>query len=152
MNRTDMAYRKTAVEGASGFGLLIALYDTLAGNLRRAAAAQRAKEIEARGREIKHALGVIAYLEDCMVRGSGGELAQKLSVFYATLRRTVIDAQVKQSAEMLQQQMETVLKIRQHWQMMDLRRPATGQETAGTLRGAEISPAHAERRVGGWSV
>jgi len=37
MNRTDMAYRKSAVEGATGFGLLIALYDTLAGDLRRAA-------------------------------------------------------------------------------------------------------------------
>ena len=37
MNPTELAYRKTAVEGASGFGLMIALYDTLAGNLRRAA-------------------------------------------------------------------------------------------------------------------
>ena len=56
MNRTDLAYRKTAVEGASGFGLLIALYDTLAGNLRRAAAAQRRNDLEDRCHEVKHAL------------------------------------------------------------------------------------------------
>ena len=49
MTRTDLAYRKTAVEGASGFGLLIALYDTLASDLRRAArsrAGQRHREAE----------------------------------------------------------------------------------------------------------
>ena len=37
MSPTEMAYRKTAIGGASGFGLLVALYDTLAGDLRRAA-------------------------------------------------------------------------------------------------------------------
>jgi hypothetical protein len=46
MTPTDLAYRKTAVEGASGMGLLIALYDTLAGDLRRAAAAQRAMTLK----------------------------------------------------------------------------------------------------------
>jgi flagellin-specific chaperone FliS len=46
MSPTEMAYRKTAVGGASGFGLLIALYDTLAGDLRRAADAERANDIE----------------------------------------------------------------------------------------------------------
>jgi hypothetical protein len=48
MNRTDVTYRKTAAEGASGFGLLIALYDTLAGDLRRAAEAERSNDIEQR--------------------------------------------------------------------------------------------------------
>jgi len=126
MNRTDMAYRKSAVEGASGFGLLIALYDTLAGDLRRAAAAQRANDIEARCREARHAFTVIGYLDNCVSCGPGGELAQKLSAFYSTLRQKIIEAQVKQSAEALEQQMKTILTIREQWQRMDFRGPAAG--------------------------
>ena len=52
MSPTEMAYRKTAIGGASGFGLLIALYDTLAGDLRRAAEAERSSNLESRTREV----------------------------------------------------------------------------------------------------
>ena len=120
MNRADMVYRKTAVEGASGFGLLIALYDTLAGNIRRAAEAQRTSDIERRSREVKHAVTVIGYLESCLRRGVEGDLTQQLRAFYSTLRRKLLQAQVKQSAEMLEQQMAAVLKIRGAWQAADL--------------------------------
>jgi len=155
MNRTDMAYRKSAVEGASGFGLLIALYDTLAGNLRRAAAAQRANDIETRCREAKHALLVVAYLEDSLQRGSGGALAQVLSRFYSELRSIVINAQINKSAEALDQQMEAVIKIREHWQKMDLRNPASGDVVVGAadaMYAGGFPSVQAERRIGGWSA
>src|ERR1035438_5872697 len=140
MTRTDLAYRKTAVEGASGFGLLIALFFTLANDLRRAAEAERSNAIEKRSSEIKHAILVVGYLEDWLKRGSGGELADKLTAFYTTLRRKLIDAQVNRSAAMLEEQMASALKIREYWQQADLRgmptgpdilRPATVQSSAG---------------------
>ena len=121
MNSTALAYRKTAVEGASGFGLLIALYDTLAGNLRRAADAERNNNIEKRCLEMNHALLVIAHLEDWLDADSGGELAQKLIGFYSSLRRKMIEAQARRSVETLEQQMALVLTIRQTWQEMELR-------------------------------
>jgi flagellar protein FliS len=137
MNPTELAYRKTAVEGASGFGLLIALYDTLAGDLRRAADAQRKQDIERRCKEINHALLVIAYLDDWIDREGGGELAQKLIVFYSTMRKKLIEAQAKQSPEMLEEQMELVLSIRGTWQdlegrasrVLENRPPATDYQT-----------------------
>ncbi len=155
MNRTDMAYRKSAVEGASGFGLLIALYDTLAGNFRRAAAAQRANDIEARCREMKHALLVIAYLQDCLQRGSGGALSQVLLRFYSELRRTVINAQINQSAEALEEQMEAIIRIREDWQKMELRSAVSGaavMEAAGAAYAGGLPPVQAEKRIGGWSA
>jgi flagellar protein FliS len=121
MNPTELAYRKTAVEGASGFGLLIALYDTLAGDLRRAADAQRKDDIDRRCKEINHALLVIAYLDDWIDREGGGELAQKLIVFYTTMRKRLIEAQAKQSPEMLEEQMNLVLSIRGTWQDLEAR-------------------------------
>jgi flagellar protein FliS len=121
MTRTDLAYRQTAAEGASGFGVLIALYDTLASNLRRAAEAERASDIGLRSREVNHAFLVIAYLEDWVKRGPGGELADQLTAFYADLRRQLIQAQAARSARGLEEQMARVLKIRENWQQADMR-------------------------------
>src|SRR5271165_4012432 len=120
MSPTEMAYRKTAIGGASGFGLLIALYDTLAGDLRRAAEAERSNNLEKRTQELNHALLVVAYLEEYIERGSGGKLADQLVTFYRTLRRKIIEAQVKRSAEILEDQMLEVLKIREIWQRFEL--------------------------------
>ena len=116
MNAMEQTYRKMVVGGASDLGLMIALYDTLAGDLRRAAEAERANDIEKRCREVNHALLVIAHLEDAMNGGSGGELAQHLVAFYRSLRRMMIEAQVKRSAEILEQQMAQVLDVRAIWQ------------------------------------
>jgi flagellar secretion chaperone FliS len=120
MQSTELLYRRSAAQGASGFGWLIALYDTLAGDLRRAANAERNSNLETRCRELNHALVVIGYLEDCIERASGGELAQELIGFYSSLRRKVIEAQVKRSPEMLEEQMERVLHLRESWQTMEL--------------------------------
>jgi flagellar biosynthetic protein FliS len=116
MSPTEMAYRKTALGGASGFGLLVALYDTLAGDLRDAAEAERRNDIEARCRKVNHALLVIAHLQGWIEKGPGGELARQLTAFYSSLRRKLIEAQVKRSVETLEQQMAKVLEIRAIWQ------------------------------------
>lgn len=121
MNSTALAYRKTAAEGASGFGMLIALYDTLAGDLRRAADAERNNDIGKRCMEVNHALLVIAHLQDWVDEEGGGELAQKLIKFYSSLSQKLIEAQARRSVEMLEQQMALVLDIRETWQEMEMR-------------------------------
>jgi flagellar protein FliS len=154
MNPTELAYRRTAVEGTSGFGLLIALYDTLAGNLSRGAEAQRKNDIEKRCKEVNHALLVIAHLEDWVDREGGGELAQKLARFYAGLRVHLIEAQAKQSAEMLEQQMRIVLAIRGTWQDLETRAcsvldsPSSNQ----TLQFAAATTVQPERSALSWSA
>lgn len=122
MSPTELAYRKTAAAaGATGLGLLIAMYDTLAGNLHRAAQAERSNDLEKRSTELNHALMVIAFLEDRVRRGNGGELADQLNAFYATLRSRMIEAQVKRSPEILEEQMTLVLNVRATWQEIELR-------------------------------
>jgi flagellar protein FliS len=150
-----MAYRKTAIGGASGFGLLIALYDTLAGDLRRAAEAERGNNLENRTREVNHALLVVGYLEDWVNRGSGGELADYLVKFYRSFRRKMIQAQVKRSPEMLEEQMAEVLKIREAWQRIEQRGSSAAPQApvwaqAPGYPGA--SPAGYERSASNWSA
>jgi flagellar biosynthetic protein FliS len=154
MNSTDLAYRKTAVEGASGFGLLIALFDTLAGNLRRAAAAQRKNDLETRCNEAKHAVLVIGYLENCLTRSPGGELTRQLAAFYSTLRRKLIEAQANQSAETLEREMAVVLKIREHWQKLELRNVAKEPHAASAAATQPGNSAIIQTggRLGSWSA
>ncbi len=154
MNRTDLAYRRTAAEASSGLGLLISLYDTLAGDLRRAAEAQRTDDIEARCREARHAILIIGYLEDWINKGPGGPLAQELSSLYASLRRNVIDAEARQSAEILEQQMKRVLEVREHWQSVELRNEPSGPEVLrAPIPMPPTYPAPPIERMGGsWSA
>jgi flagellar biosynthetic protein FliS len=155
MTRTDLEYRKTATEGASGFGLLIALYDTLAGDLRRAAEAERNSDLEKRSREVNHAMLVMAYLEDWTRRGSDGELAQRLVSFYSSLRRKLVEAEASRSATILEEQMALVLKIREHWQKIDFHTEPVGPEIMPPAKPQTYPPAFApqlERRNGSWSA
>lgn len=154
MTRTDLAYRKTAAEAASGLGLLISLYDTLAGDLRRATEAQRANNIEARCREVRHGLLIVGYLEDWVARGPGGQLGQELTNFYASLRRNLVVAEAKQSAAMLEKEMKKVLELREHWQSVELRSEPSGPEV---LRPPIPMPAsyvstQADNLGGSWSA
>ncbi len=130
MPPTELTYRKTAAQSSTGFGLLVALYETLAGNIRRAAEAERANDLGKRSREIKHALLLIGVLEDRCEKGSGGELTAKLVAFYKTLRRKLIQAQVKRSPAMLEEQMNLVLSIRETWQGLEQSVPDSAEETA----------------------
>jgi flagellar secretion chaperone FliS len=146
MNAAEMYYRKAAAAASvSGLGLLIALYDTLAGDIRRAAEAERSNEIERRCREVNHALLVIGHLEDCLERGAGGDLSAQLRGLYDSLRHKLVEAQVKRSALMLEEQMGRVLEIRATWQSVALRQAA---ESAGP----EILPPSGQSMFPGMSA
>jgi flagellin-specific chaperone FliS len=85
MSTTELSYRRTAIEGASSIGLMIALLDTLVCDFRRASSALRKNDIETRCKELNHALLVIGRLESWLDLKNGGEPAQNLSRFYSFL-------------------------------------------------------------------
>jgi len=101
--RTDLAYRKTAIRGSSGFSLLIAIFDALAEDLRRAAQAERDNDTEKRCRESQPRGLYHRFLEDRLLHGDGGPLADQLRTFYGTLRRKLLQAQIDRSAEQLEE-------------------------------------------------
>lgn len=118
MSPSEYMYRQTAAASADGLGLMIALYDTLAGDLRRASDAERSDNIGERCRQANHALLVIGFLEDQVNKGSDGELSRSLTAFYGRLRRRIVESQAKRLPEILDQEMEQVLKIRATWQKL----------------------------------
>ena len=78
LSETELSYRRSAIEGASIIGLMIALFDTLVGDLRRAASALRKNDIETRCRELNHATLVLGQLNEWVDLENGGESARTL--------------------------------------------------------------------------
>jgi flagellar protein FliS len=119
MSTTEMSYRQSAIQGASPIGLMIALFDRLAGDLRRAAAALRKNDIETRCKELNHALLVLGQLQNWVDVKNSGESAQTLSRFYAYLRAKIFEASATRSARILEMQIDMILLVRTSWQQLD---------------------------------
>lgn len=154
MQSTELSYRKSAVQGASGIGLMIALYDTLAGDLRRAAGAERNNNLEKRCVAVNHALLVIGYLEDAMDGVRPGELTRQLIAFYSSLRRKMIEAQARRSPELIEDQMERVLGLRETWQQMERAEPGAANTLVGVIANHEHDdkPQHQPSTPSSWSA
>ncbi len=127
MSTTEMSYRRSAIQGASRIGLMIALFDQLASDLRRASAALRNNDIETRCKELNHALLVTGQLQNWVDVKNGGESAQTLSSFYAYLRAKILEAAATKSAKLLEMQIDMILLVRSSWQQLDTPPPQASE-------------------------
>jgi flagellar protein FliS len=128
---TELSYRRSSIAGASPIGLMIALFDTLVGDLRRASSAIRKSDIEARCRELNHAALVLGQLESWVDLKNGGEAAETLARFYAYLRAKMLEASISKSAMVLDKQIEMILHVRSAWQQLDASPPPKVEEQPG---------------------
>ena len=120
MSTTEMSYTLSAIEGASPIGLMVVLFDTLAGDLRRAVAALNKNDIETRCKELNHALLVIGQLDSWVDLDKGGESARNLTGFYAYLRAKMMEAEVCKSAKRLEVPIQMILQVSAAWQKLDV--------------------------------
>ncbi|MES2394211.1 MAG: flagellar export chaperone FliS [Acidobacteriota bacterium] len=118
-NRIQQSYRQSSIEGASPIGLVIALYDALAADLRRATDALRRDDIETRCAELHHAALILGQLEDWIDHKEGGDLAESLTAFYGYLRAKMLQASLQKSATLLEDQIELILGVRTAWHQLD---------------------------------
>lgn len=93
MIRSETFYRQAAGEGATYIGLLLVVYDTLAGDLRRAGQAVEAGDIAGRCDATNHALLLLGHLESWAASLAEVELRESLGRFYAFLRSQAIALQ-----------------------------------------------------------
>jgi flagellar secretion chaperone FliS len=120
------SYREAAVRGASPVRLVICLYEQAIEDLRRALIALEKKDIAERTRAVNHALMVIGQLEGTLDMHGGGEVALNLQRFYTAVRAGLIDAQCKQSAAILEQQIALLVEVLDAW--LEVERATTAAE------------------------
>ena len=137
-----LAYRRAATQQASVVGLVIALYDTLAGDLQKASAAMRQQSIEERSRYLKHGFAVLTQLDSLIDAERGGETATRLRRFYSFLRGEMLKAQFTQDASILERSCAYLIKVREAWQEVDTR--ATFHSSAQTAEQGNRVPLDCE--------
>lgn len=115
----SLEYRRAATQQASLVGLIIALHDTLVGDLRRAAEAIERNDIQGRCDQLVHGFKVLQQLEMMLDMENGGETALQIKRFYAHIRGQIMLAQLKLSSAILHKQIEIVLDVREAWQQLD---------------------------------
>lgn len=125
----SLEYRRAATQHASVVGLVIALHDTLVGDIRRAAEALERNDIQARCDQLIHGFKILQQLESMLDMENGGQAALNIQRFYAHVRGQLLLAQFKLSSAILYKQIEIVLDVRSAWQQVDsaaaqVRKPA----------------------------
>lgn len=135
LTQPALAYRRAATQQASVVGLVIALYDTLAGDLQRAMLAMANGHIEERATQLKHGFSVLTQLDSLIDMDNGGQTAINLRRFYSHLRDEMLRAQFEQEPSILERASGLLLEIREAWQQVDLRAAQTG------ANGMDSSPA-----------
>jgi len=110
-----LSYRQAATRGARPLQLVILLYQQAIDDLRRALAALRRNDVEARTREINHALQVIGQLQGTLDREEGGHVAATLDRFYDQVRAGLVEAQFQQSAAALEEQISHLMLVHEAW-------------------------------------
>jgi flagellar protein FliS len=108
-------YREAAAQGQSPVRLVVLLYEQIIADLRTARAALAAGDIERRTTEISHALHVLGQLQASLDMDRGGDVAQALDRFYVIVRGRLLEAQVRASAQILDEQMQLLLSLREAW-------------------------------------
>ncbi len=109
------AYLESAVRGAPPTRLVVLLYEAAISDLQRALAAVRSGDVERRTAEIGHALAIVGQLQATLDLARGGEVAQNLDRFYSVVRAKLLEAQIKGSAELLEEQSGHFLSLRDAW-------------------------------------
>ena len=118
-NTAYLQYRQAATRQASVVGLVIALHDTLIGNLRRAAQAIESNDIQTRCNELVHGFKVLQQLQAMLDLENGGATAASVRRFYTHTRGQMLKAQFTLSAPLLWSQVQGVLEVRQAWHQLD---------------------------------
>lgn len=114
------AYREAAIRGASQIRLVMVMYEMILDDMQRALEAIRSNDIEKRTGEVKHALCVIEQLQGTLNMTDGGEAAINMDRLYSITRGKLLEASIKNSAPILQEQVKLFTELRGAWQQVEL--------------------------------
>ncbi len=144
------SYRESNVRGATPVRLVICLYEQAIEDLRRAVIAQESGKIEARTREINHALTVIAQLQGSLDMERGGDVAKNLAKFYGLLRLGLAEAQKKQSVILLEEQISQLVEVHEAW--LEVERATAIPISTASSEKSEVPSVYSGNSSSGWKA
>ncbi len=132
-------YQDSAVRGATPIELVILLYDSAIEDIRRALTAMQTSDVEARSNQISHALMVLQQLQGTLDFERSGSAARQFEQFYNLVRAKLLEAQMRGSADLMQQQIRYMSEVRDCWvqarRVLEPKPIAQSPVTASTAEG-----------------
>src|SRR5271165_5482884 len=110
-----MIYRENAVRSATPIELVVILLDAALDDMRRANAAIQASNLEERAQAIRHAMLILQQLQGTLDFEKGGQVAQQFEQFYNLIRAKLLESQLRNSTELMQQQIQFMSEVRDCW-------------------------------------
>jgi flagellar protein FliS len=110
-----LAYQESEALGASPVGVVVLLYNRLVQDIHDAVAAMKASRVEDRSAHVNHALLILQQLQGRLDFADGGESARQLHAFYSHSRAKLLEAQIRQSPELMIAQARALLQVRDAW-------------------------------------
>jgi len=106
----------TGVDGASPHGLVVMLFEGLSDALAQARGAMRSRNIEAKGRAISRAVGIVTEgLRGRLNMQDGGKLAVDLDELYGYITVRLIHANLRNDEAALDECVRLLEPVRQAW-------------------------------------
>lgn len=146
-------YQMRSIEGLSGLELTVALYDGIIRFLHRAIEAVESGDVSRRRAEVKRALDIIIHLEATLRMDIGGQPAQALSEFYASVFAQILQASQSASKAKFEHAVHCVKNVRDAWREASQKpdpNPALGSPLpdqvvpAGAPNAAEFASTYSE--------
>jgi flagellar protein FliS len=109
------SYQEAALGGATPVELVVVLYDTAIEDMRRALLARQQNEIEGCVRHVGHALIVLQQLQGTLDFDRGGDAARQFEKFYNLVRAKLLEAQIRNSADLIGEQLRYFSEVRDCW-------------------------------------
>jgi flagellar biosynthetic protein FliS len=121
MLRQDAAgtYRQVSAHGGSPLGMIVALYDTILRDFRRAIAAIETNDVPLRVDELNHAVRVIGHLEEILDHKRGGDAAMRFQRFYQVTRGMIVAANAQATKGAIESLVELYAPVRQAWHKIE---------------------------------
>jgi flagellar secretion chaperone FliS len=110
-----LTYRENAVRSAAPIELVVILFDAAIDDMRRAASAAKAGDIEERAAAIRHAMLVLQQLQGTLDFEKGGQVARQFEQFYNLVRAKLLESQLRNSSDLMQQQIQFMSEVRDCW-------------------------------------
>jgi flagellar protein FliS len=113
------AYRQASAHGGSPLGMIVALYDTILRDFRRAVTAIETNDTQLRVEELNHAVRVIGHLEEILDHKRGGEAAERFQRFYQVTRGMIVAANAQATRGAIESLIQLYAPVRQAWQEIE---------------------------------
>ncbi|MDY6973956.1 MAG: flagellar export chaperone FliS [Thermodesulfobacteriota bacterium] len=115
-NYAQDQYVENQIMTADGGKLVVLLYEGAIQFLNKARDGINESNIEQRSNNIMWALDIIDELRNSLSLSEGGEIAKSLNSLYLFMQKHLISANIKSSAQMIQDVLNMLLSLKEAWE------------------------------------